>query len=176
MDQQRLQRARRTDFRAKSSTPMQYRLPRRAARRDRKVRSAASVTAGEVDRLLRQCDFEGHPHHKSEPGDFGLVPPAQPRRDKTLCNLPPYEIHAKAVAKDMLRHGIRRKMLSELRGEGGLPQYVWPQYIWYVRETDGAVFEARLGGSRPGLYHGYPLPPGDRRRDRILNAWKERET
>jgi len=71
----------------------------------------------------------------------------------------------------MLRCGISRKMFSEQHGDGDLPEY-----IWYVRATDGAVFEAKLGGSSAGKYHGYPLPEGDSRRERILSVWKERES
>jgi len=30
--------------------------------------------------------YGGNPEHKRSPGNFGLIPPAAPRADKTLCD------------------------------------------------------------------------------------------
>ena len=36
--------------------------------------------------LAQNVRYGGNPQHKRNPGDFGLVPPSQPRPDKTLCD------------------------------------------------------------------------------------------
>jgi hypothetical protein len=36
--------------------------------------------------LWRSVTYGGNPEHKRNPGDFGLTPPAQGRKDKTLCD------------------------------------------------------------------------------------------
>ncbi|NBC34470.1 MAG: hypothetical protein GVY13_17480 [Alphaproteobacteria bacterium] len=69
----------------------------------------------------------------------------------------------------MLEQGIQRKMISEEQAVNGLPKFVW-----FVRISDEAVFEAKLGGSRSNLYHGYPLQNDDANRQRVVRAWKER--
>jgi hypothetical protein len=77
--------------------------------------------------------YGGSPYHKSNPGDFGLTPPAQPRADKTLCDT--VEIFEREVALRYLREGIRRGLVSEVP-DGG-----WPKNIWSMTD-DGRPLEA----------------------------------
>jgi hypothetical protein len=44
------------------------------------------LTSEEQAVLRRAASYEGSPYHKRSPGDFGLIPPAAPRLDKTLCD------------------------------------------------------------------------------------------
>lgn len=127
------------------------------------------VTDSEIQTLLRRCGYEGHPHHKFAPNNFGLNPPAAPRRNKTLCDQPPFNVNSRCEAQTMLLQGIQRKMISEEADINGLPRFVW-----FVRISDEAVLEAKLGGSRSNLYHGYPLQNDDANRQRVVRAWKER--
>lgn len=45
---------------------------------------ATALTASERDSMRMGARYEGSPHHKRNPGDFGLTPPSAPRLDKTL--------------------------------------------------------------------------------------------
>lgn len=127
------------------------------------------VTASEIHALLQRCDYEGHPHHKFAPNNFGLQPPAAPRRTKTLCDRHPFNVRCLSEAKSMLTRAIQCKMISEEKAVNGLPKFVW-----FVRISDGAVFEAKLGGPYSNLYHGYPLQNDDANRQSVVRAWKER--
>lgn len=144
-------------------------MPPRSKRKQKKVRQLRIVTDSEIQTLLSRCGYQGHPHHKFAPGNFCLHPPAAPRRTKTLCDQPPFNVGSQSEAETMLIAGIQRKMISEEADINGLPKFVW-----FVRISDGAVFEARLGGSRSGLYHGYPLQNDDANRLSVMRAWKER--
>jgi hypothetical protein len=57
------------------------------ARREtrRKIR-AARLTEEEKAALRASTVYGGSPHHKRNPGNFGLTPPAAPRLDKTMCD------------------------------------------------------------------------------------------
>lgn len=63
----------------------------------RRIRSAP-LSEEERERL-GNAKYEGSPLHKRNPGDFGLTPPADPRRDKNLCD--EASIFRKAVGQDM---------------------------------------------------------------------------
>jgi hypothetical protein len=111
--------------------------------------------------LANRVVYVGHPHHKSEPGDFKLSPPAQPRPDKTLCDRA--GIRNRAKAKRWLLEGIRRGLISDYAEQG------FPRNVWAVT-NQGTVLEAR--GDEKGNYHGYPLFEPDPFREVVLRCWK----
>ena len=71
----------------------------------------------ELARLAGCVKYGGNPEHKSNPGDFQLKPPAQPRADKTLCDR--VGIFKSSEALRLLQEGARKGLISE-REQGGL--------------------------------------------------------
>ena len=119
---------------------------------------------GELELLADSVKYGGNPEHKSNPGDFQLHPPAQPRADKTLCDA--VGIFKRAKALELLREGVRRGLISEqTRGE-------FPQNIWSVTKN-GEPLEAQLENQAQGIYHGYPMPMNDDFREEVLKRWKD---
>lgn len=112
--------------------------------------------------LASRVTYVGHPHHKREPGDFKLSPPAQPRPDKTLCD--GAGIKNRANARRWLLEGIRRGITSNYTEHG------FPKNVWAVTDQ-GIVLEAR--GDGKGNYHGYPLFEPDPFRQVVLQCWKQ---
>jgi hypothetical protein len=132
----------------------------------RKDRPVNALSAEERDRLIKACTYEGHPHHKRRPGDFNLTPPAEPRFQKTLCDVDGVELTRWQEAQGLLERGIQNDLVSAKTKNG------YPAHIWAVRD-DGTVFEAKHGGSREGRYHGYPLFEGEQNHDMVCKAWWE---
>jgi len=124
------------------------------------------LTEEERDFLRKNAGYEGVAYHKRVPGDFGLVPPSAPRPDKTLCD--EAGVLRRAFADDLLDRAIEGGLVSEGIGSPGFPKQFW------VVAQDGQVFEAMYGGSKPGLYHGYPIRRCDPFFDEVLMAWKRR--
>jgi hypothetical protein len=121
----------------------------------------------EAKGLASAVGYGGNPEHKRNPGDFGLIPPAQPRLGKTLCD--ETAIFTRKEALELLREGARRGLVSEQKAAGE----VFPQMIWAV--TDGKVaMEARIENPGTGAYHGYPMPSHDPLRPDVLRLWAER--
>ena len=119
----------------------------------------------DLEGLASRATYTGNPEHKRDPGDFGLVPPAAPRRAKTLCD--GAGVDRRAEAEALLREGLRKGMVSrQLRGD-------WPQNVWAIGPGDIA-FEGQLENEAAGEYHGYPMPDADDFRLVILRAWRER--
>jgi hypothetical protein len=114
------------------------------------------------EELARKVAYVGHPHHKRELGDFKLMPPAQPRPDKTLCDGAGVRSHA--AAKRLLVEGVRRGLISDYSGDG------FPKNVWAVTKQ-GIVLEAR--GDEKGNYHGYPLFEPDPFRKVVLRRWEQ---
>jgi hypothetical protein len=119
---------------------------------------------GELNDLATRVRYSGNPVHKSDPGDFNLTPPAEPRPDKTLCD--GVGIHSTLEATRLLRKGVKRGMISE-QTRGG-----FPQNIWAVTEQ-GCPLEAQLENQTQGTYHGYPVPQSDPIRNQILERWSQ---
>jgi len=116
-----------------------------------------------LDILASKVGYTGSPAHKRNPGDFGLIPPSQPREGKTLCD--GAGIVKRLRAKALLKEGVRRGMVSKQKRQA------WPQYIWAVHE--GRIpLEAILENAEIGTYHGYPLQQDDPFYDEILRRWK----
>ena len=126
-------------------------------------RSIASAPADmDLKRWRKVVTYGGNPEHKKNPGNFGLTPPASPRRDKTLCD--GVNIFQKAVALKLLREGVRRGLVSEQIRSG------FPQNIWAVTAY-GVPLEAQLENAGDGAYHGYPMPENDAFRDKVSEKW-----
>ena len=131
----------------------------------RKIRSAA-LSDAERGFLLANAAYEGSPHHKRNPGDFGLTPPTAPRPDKTLCE--EAGVRQRAVANALLRRAIERGLVSEATATDGFPKQLW------VVDDQGQVFEAMYGGSRVGRYHGYPIRRTDPLFEEVSAVWGPR--
>jgi hypothetical protein len=134
---------------------------RRVTRRT--IRSVR-LSAEQRDRLLMSAAYEGSPHHKRSPGDFGLTPPASPRPDKTLCD--EAGVSKVAIARSLLEKAIRAGLVSE-DDVGGFPKQMW------VLDDSGHVFEVMHGVG--GRYHGYPIRRNDPFFDEVVDAWKRLE-
>jgi len=131
-------------------------------------RSLRPARATEIEKALLSAKaiYEGSPYHKRNPGDFGLTPPALPRKDKTLCD--EAQVHEARVARDLLQRAIERGLVSEAFNNLGFPKQLW------VVDDDGRVFELMYGGSKTGAYHGYPVRRSDPFFDEVLDAWRDR--
>jgi len=127
-----------------------------------KHRFADSPPNQELDRLARTVHYGGNPEHKRNPGDFGLVPPASPRADKTLCD--GAKVLQRKNALKLLKDGIRRGLVSEQFRNG------FPQNVWAVTK-DGVPLESQLENRETGAYHGYPMREDDAFRDKVIDKW-----
>lgn len=131
-----------------------------------KRRFAAVLPEEEVlKQFARQVRYGGKPMHKRNPGDFGLSPPALPRDDKSLCDN--VKIFKRAEARNLLKEGILRGMISEWDGSSGFPKHIWSM------TEDGVPLEAIIENPGNGTYHGYPLEENDDFREVVITHWKE---
>jgi len=124
---------------------------------------ATTLDQADLERLASTVRYGGNPEHKRKPGNFGLQPPACPRRHKTLCD--EVGIFNRELALSLLQAGIRCGLVSELRYTG------YPQNVWAV-SAEGVPLEAQLENSANGTYHGYPMPEADPFRDIVAARWK----
>jgi hypothetical protein len=115
--------------------------------------------------LRENAEYEGISYHKRAAGDFGLTPPAAPRPDKTLCD--EANVIQRSLAVALLTRAIEGGLVSDADGAPGFPKQMW------VVDEKGQVFEAMYGGSRTGLYHGYPIRRTDPFFDEIARAWEK---
>jgi hypothetical protein len=133
----------------------------------RRTMRATLLTATEREFLRKNSGYEGIAYHKRSPGDFGLIPPAAPRPDKTLCD--EGGVTRRELADALLVQAIDGGLASEAIGAQGFPKQLW------VVAEDGQVFEAMYGGSKTGLYHGYPIRRNDPFFDEVVSAWERRD-
>ena len=80
--------------------------PKRALLDVEQVRARRHI----LDKLAAQVSYGGNPEHKRNPGDFGLVPPAAPRRGKTLCD--EVLVFSRVKALELLRSAFRVGLLD----------------------------------------------------------------
>ena len=114
--------------------------------------------------LSGKVKYGGNPEHKKNPGDFGLTPPTDPRRGKSLCD--DARIVSRKMALACLKSGLEKGLISDrFVGE-------WPKNIWSVT-AEGIALEAHLENSETGVYHGYPMPRSDPLVDDVIRRWKE---
>ena len=128
------------------------------------MRSIRELTDAQREDLRQHAVYEGSPHHKRNPGDFGLIPPQAPRPDKTLCD--EAGVFERARAERLLSSAIERGLASEATTAQGLPKQLW------AMDDRGQVFEAMAGGSRPGCYHGYPIRKSDPLFEEVASKWE----
>lgn len=132
-----------------------FNMKRRIAPRD-------SFPVTSIEYWGRAVHYGGNPEHKKNPGDFGLNPPASPRRGKSLCDTA--HVIQRAGALELLREGIKRQLVSVAKvGD-------WPRNIWAVTDQ-GTALEAQLENAETGTYHGYPMPDSDPFADEIRSRW-----
>ncbi len=125
--------------------------------------SEAEVRAAELQALASRARYGGNPEHKKNPGDFGLVPPSDPRQGKSLCDVA--KIFKRSEAEELLRTGLRKGLVSDrMAGE-------WPKNVWSVTE-DGCALEAQLENPTLGTYHGYPMPETDPLSLEVIRRWE----
>ncbi len=134
-------------------------------RNTKRTMRATLLTGPEKNFLRERAGYEGVPYHKRAAGDFGLTPPAAPRPDKTLCD--EANVTQRSLAVALLAQAINGGLVSDAEGAPGFPKQMW------VVGEEGQVFEAMYGGSRTGLYHGYPIRRTDPFFDEVVRAWEK---
>ena len=128
----------------------------------RRLAQPGTYTCAKLAELAESVRYSGNPEHKKNPGDFGLTPPAQARRGKTLCDTT--KITSRDDALGYLRLGLERGAVSEQTVDD------WPKIVWAVTD-DGIPLEAQR--DRAGTYHGYPMPPEDPMATEIVRFWNQ---
>lgn len=123
----------------------------------------AKVRVDELQALSSRARYGGNPEHKKNPGDFGLVPPSDPRQGKSLCDVA--KIFRRNEAEKLLRVGLSKGLVSD-RMVGD-----WPKNVWAVT-ADGFAMEAQLENPDLGIYHGYPMPETDPLSQEIIRRWE----
>lgn len=147
--------------------PMGTKAAKHRRATERRIRTTA-LTADERAHLQAHARYEGSPHHKRDPNDFGLTPPTAPRPDKTLCD--EADVCEKAIALKLFQLAINRGLASETVASSGFPKQLW------AVDENGQVFEAMYGGSKVGAYHGYPIRRTDPLFDEVTVAWRGAES
>jgi len=123
----------------------------------------AQERTDELGRLADRALYGGNPEHKKNPGDFGLIPPSDPRQGKSLCDVA--KIFKREEAKALLQVGFRSGLVSDrMIGD-------WPKNVWAVT-SDGFAIEAQRENATRGVYHGYPLPETDPMSQEVRRRWE----
>jgi hypothetical protein len=138
---------------------------RQSNRPDRRLAVAGSIPTAELIRLAGLLRYEGIATHKLTPGDYGFLPPTNPRPSKSVCDDRGPVLRENAIR--LFRRGLTAGMISPFETGSS------PKYVWAVDEA-GEVYEAK---TKPPdtVYHGYRLGDDERdmRRD-ILTEWTRR--
>lgn len=139
---------------------------RQGNRPDRRVAAAGSLPEADIAALVGHLRYVGSALHKLRPGDYGFVPPHNPRPSKSPCD------DRREVPRDeaelLFRYGLERGMVSAFAAEGV------PKYVWAVDEA-GEVYEAKTKPGRDDGYHGYRLGDDEEQmRAYIIREWKQR--
>jgi hypothetical protein len=116
--------------------------------------------------LADRVRYLGSGFHKLHSGDYGFVPPRNPRPSKSPCD----QIHPvlREEATALFRRAIERGMVSAFAGNGV------PKYVWAV-DDGGEVYEAKTKAERENDYHGYRLGEDDDEMRRHVRAeWNRR--
>lgn len=141
-------------------------MPSTRTKFNKKRRFISSPLAAETLRqFAKAVRYGGKPMHKRNPGDFGLSPPSLPRDDKSLCDN--VSVFKRAEARNLLREGILRGLISEWNGIDGYPKHIWSM------TADGVPLEAIIENPGNGTYHGYPLEENDDFRDAVIAQWNK---
>ncbi len=115
--------------------------------------------------MVARLRYQGKSLHKLHPGDYGFVPPVNPRASKSPCD--DVRPLLRAEAGRLFRKGLRSEMFSSFE-KGGTPQYVW------AVDAKGEVYEAKTKPPDTS-YCGYRLGDDEREMRRyILAEWRKR--
>jgi hypothetical protein len=139
---------------------------RQGNRPDRRLTPSEVLAPSELARIAALARYGGSATHKLHPGDYGFVPPVNPRPSKSPCDdLRPV---LKQEAATLLQQGIERGMVSRF-GPDQVPKYVW------AVDAQGEVYEAKTKPGQEIVYHGYRLGEDERQmRAEILKEWNKR--
>lgn len=139
---------------------------RQGNRPGRRWAQAGTYTKQELEGLVARVSYEGSSLHKLTPGNYGFVPPTNPRPTKSPCD--DRRTVLKEEASALMVAGVRAGMVSAFAGEGV------PKYIWAV-DDDGEVYEAKTSPGQETAYHGYRLGDNEKQlKKMILQEWKQR--
>ncbi|ABC22844.1 hypothetical protein [Rhodospirillum rubrum] len=139
---------------------------RQGNRPDRRIADRSFLQDAEKTRLLNDLVYVGSSLHKLRPGDYGLVPPSNPRPSKSACD----EVRSILISEAALlfRRGLEKGMVSVFP-QGGMPKYVW------AVDDGGEVYEAKTKPGQESRYHGYRIGEDEQPwREYVLRAWRER--
>ncbi len=128
---------------------------REGNRPDRRFAPLGRFDAATLEALGKALAYVGSAHHKLRPGDYGLVPPTNPRASKSACDDKRPLLLTDATA--LIEFGV-----------GAAPKYVW------AVDDRGDVYEAKSNSGLETGYHGYRLGEDDPQRVYILNEWRRR--
>jgi hypothetical protein len=119
----------------------------------------------DLSALAKRLRYVGINTHKLHPGDYGFVPPVNPRPSKSPCDeLRPV---LRAEAARLFRRGAIVGMVSGFELDGS------PKYVWAV-DADGEVYEAKTK-SPDTSYHRYRIGEDEPEMRRyILGEWRLR--
>src|SRR5580692_11658861 len=93
---------------------------RQRNRPSRRFAPAGSIPVEVMETLTSRLRYEGIAIHKLHPGDYGLVPPVNPRPSKSPCDALRPVLRAEAAA--LFHQGLGERAVEELaadRGRGG---------------------------------------------------------
>lgn len=141
------------------------RSKRQTNRPDRRVATEGSIPAADLAALSDRLRYVGSGLHKLHPGDYGFVPPVNPRPSKSPCDELRPVLAAEAAA--LFRRGVTLGMVSRFEPDES------PKYVWAV-DVEGEIYEAKTKPPDTG-YHGYRIgeDEGEMRRY-ILGEWRRR--
>jgi len=138
---------------------------RQGNRPDRRIAPEGSIATGELQGVGARLRYEGTSLHKLHPGDYGFVPPVNPRPSKSPCD--ELRLVLRAEAAMLFRKGVTSGMVSHFE-PGGTPKYVW------AVDSEGEVYEAKTKPPDTS-YHGYRIGEDEPEMRRyILAQWRER--
>jgi len=120
---------------------------RQGSRPDRRVAPVGSVSRADIQVLADRLRYAGTSIHKLHPGDYGFVPPVNPRPSKSPCDDVRPVLRAEAAA--LFLQGLRAGMVSRPGPDGN------PKYVWAV-DAAGEVYEAKTKPPDTS-YHGYRI-------------------
>jgi hypothetical protein len=142
-------------------------MPKREGNRpDRRIAPYDFVSVEMRQLLVGRLTYVGSAHHKLRPGDYGFVPPQNPRASKSPCDeLRPVLL---AEASALFQRAIELGMFSRFTDGGS------PKYVWAVDDFE-EVYEAKTRPELSTEYHGYRLGEDDRvMRRYVLIEWRQR--
>jgi hypothetical protein len=138
---------------------------RQGNRLDRRVAPAGSIPPEALAAVAQRLRYDGSAIHKFHPGDYGFIPPSNPRATKSACDaLRPI---LRAEAKALFKTGLALGMVSAFDAPST------PKYVWVV-DRDDEVYEAKT--KPPDVaYHGYRIGEDETDMRRyILVEWRKR--